>query len=240
MRIRLLFALLPLVLAGCAAGSYPANEFRIGSVTSKNIFVDASQFANRKVRLRLRNSSGNPSIDIHRIRTTVESGLRSAGYTLEEQGAGIVMDVNLYFIDSVVEGRRQHSNHLGVLLGAVAGYEANKRPGGMGPGAGALVGAIAGSTLQEVVRANQEPDSYVVLADVNLGVIRQESKHRDSFVIGGNPIERDRNDGNGTFESFAMRETVKVSVFAGDRRENRASVMEAIQDRLARIVANLI
>jgi hypothetical protein len=75
---------------------------------------------------------------------------------------------------------------------------------------------------------------------VNLGVIRQESKHRDSFVIGGNPIERDRNDGKGTFDSFAMRETVRVSVFAGDRRENRASVMEAIQDRLARIVANLI
>jgi hypothetical protein len=37
-----------------------------------------------------------------------------------------------------------------------------------------------------------------------------------------------------------MRETVKLAVYAGDRRENRGYVVQAIQDRLSRVVANLI
>lgn len=234
------FSLFLSLLAGCAAGDYRAQEFRIGSATSKNIFVDPSQFANRVVKVRLRNSSGDPSIDMSRIRASVESGLRSAGYTVSDNDFGIVLDVNLYFMNSVAVGRRQVSNEVGVLLGGVAGYEMAKRPGGVSAGSGAILGAIAGSTLQDVLRSNTEYDSYMAVCDVNIGVVKQENKKKDFFVIGGNRIEREQSEDNGTFESFALRETVKVSVYAGDRRENRGYVMGAIQDRLARVVSNLI
>jgi hypothetical protein len=239
-RILLALAFAFALLSGCASGNYRANEFRIGSATSKNIFVDPSQFANHVVKLRLRNSSGDPSIDMSRMRASVESGLRSAGYTVADKGFGIVLDVNLYFMNSVAVGRRQVSNEVGVLLGGVAGYELAKRPGGVAAGSGAILGAIAGSTLQDVLRSNNEYDSYMVVCDVNIGVVKQENQKKDFFVIGGNRIQREQDDDNGTFESFALRETVKVSVYAGDRRENRASVMGAIQDRLARVVSNLI
>lgn len=62
MRVRLLLPLFFVVVAGCAASDFRGNEFKIGSATSKNVFLDASQFANRTVKLRLRNSSGDPSI----------------------------------------------------------------------------------------------------------------------------------------------------------------------------------
>jgi len=244
MRARILLALvLALGLAllnGCATTAGRHNEFRIGSATSRNIFVDPSQFANRVVKVRLRNSSGDPSIDMSRIRVSVESGLRSAGYTVADKDFGIVLDVNLYFMNSVAAGRRQVSNEVGVLLGGVAGYELAKRPGGVGAGSGAILGAIAGSTLQDVLRSNNEYDSYMAVCDVNIGVVKQENKKKDFFVIGGSRIEREQVEEKGTFESFALRETVKVSVYAGDRAQNRASVIGAIQDRLARVVSNLI
>lgn len=239
MRSRLLLPLVLMALAGCAAHDTQVNAFKIGSATSKNVFVDPSQFANRTVKLRLRNSSGDPSIDVSAIRSAMESGLRAAGYQIGEQNFGILVDVNLYFMNSVAQGRQRASNEVGILLGGVAGYEMAKRPGGLGPGSGALLGAVAGATLQEVLRANNEYDSYLVLSDVNVGVVKQENRKKDFFVIGGNRIEQ-RQEDNGTFESFAMRETVKVAVYAGDRRERRGQVMDAIQDRLARVLSNLL
>ncbi|WP_035225400.1 complement resistance protein TraT [Paracidovorax oryzae] len=239
MRTRLFLPLVLMALAGCAAHDTQVNAFKIGSATSKNVFVDPGQFANRTVKLRLRNSSGDPSIDVSAIRGAMESGLRAAGYQIGEQNFGILVDVNLYFMNSVAQGRQRASNELGMLLGGVAGYEMAKRPGGTGPGSGALLGAVAGATLQEVLRANNEYDSYLVLSDVNVGVVKQENRKKDFFVIGGNRIEQ-RQEDNGTFESFAMRETVKVAVYAGDRRERRGQVMDAIQDRLARVLSNLL
>lgn len=245
MRARLLLPLVFVALAGCASSDFRGgNAFKIGSATSQNIFVDASQFANRTVKVRLRNSSGDPSIDVSRIRADVESGLRAAGYQIGEQNFGILVDINLYFMNTVAQGRQRASNEVGALLGGVAGYELAKRPGGMGAGSGALLGAIAGATLQEVLRANTEFDTHLVLSDVNIGVLRQENKKKDFLVIGGNQIdqreEAKADKGNGTFESFAMRETIKVAVYAGDKREHRAQVMHAIQDRLARVLSNLI
>lgn len=240
MKIRSLLPIALALLVGCASSDYRTNEFRIGSATSKNIFVDPGQFSNRVVKLRLRNSSGDPSIDLTRIRESVEAGLRTAGYRISDNKFGIVLDVNLYFMNSVAVGRQRASNEVGVLLGGVAGYELAKRSGGMGAGSGAIIGAIAGSTLQDVLRTNNEYDSYIAVCDVNIGVIKQENKKKDFFIIGGSRVERDQEDDNGTFESFAMRETVKISVFAGDRRERKASVIDAIQDRLARVVSNLI
>lgn len=239
MRARLFLPLIFLALAGCAASDFRNNELKIGSATSKNVFIDASQFANRTVKVRLRNSSGDPSIDVSSLRVAVESGLRTAGYQIAEQNFGILVDVNLYFMNSVAQGRQRASNEVGALLGGVAGYEMAKRPGGMGAGSGALLGAIAGATLQDVLRYSNEYDTYLVLTDVNIGVVKQENKKKDFFVIGGNRIEQ-REEDNGTFESFAMRETLKVAVYGGDKRERRTQVMNAMQDRLTHVLSNLL
>lgn len=228
-----------MLLAGCAAPRH-TQGFQIGSATSKNVFVTPDQFANKSVRVRLRNSSGDPDFAPTQMRAMVESGLTAAGYKVVSENAGIVLDVNLYFVGNVVEGRQRAGNEVGALLGAVTGYELSKGAGGMSSGSGAILGAIAGATLQDVIRANNEYNTYVVLCDVNIGVVRQESKSRDSFVIGGNRFEHSREDERATFDSFAIKDTVKVSVYAGDRPESRARVTQAIQERLARIVANLI
>ena len=230
-----------LSLAGCGSSGFVRDSgFKIGSATSKNLFIDSSQFANRVVKLRIRNSSGDPALDIGSIRSQIEAGLRSAGYEISDKGFGIVIDVNAYFMNSVATGRSRATNEIGALLGGVAGYEMTKKTGGMGVGSGVILGAIAGATLQEVIRSSNEYDTYVALCDVNIGVIRQENKKKDFFTIGGNKIEHQQDEEKGTFDSFALRETVKVAVYAGDTRERSGSTIQSIHDRLARIISNLI
>lgn len=216
----------------------------IGSTVSRNLFMDAIQFGNKSVKVRLRNSSGDPGIDMAHMRGDVEANLRSAGYSIADGTAGIVVDANLYFLNNVATGRQRASNEVGVLLGGVVGYEAAKGRGGVGAGSGAILGAIAGATLQDVLRQHNDYDSYLAVCDVNIGVVRQQNTKRDSFVIGGNRFDQDRqrdqDERSLTFDSFALRETVKVYVWAGDLRSRKDSLMSAIQDRLARVVANLI
>ena len=227
------------LLSGC--GTVRENQgLQIGSSTSKNVFVTPDQFANKSVRIRLRNSSGDPDFTPTEMRTMVESGLTAAGYKVVNENAGIVLDVNLYFVGNVVAGRARAGSEIGALLGAVAGYELSKGSGGIGAGSGAILGAIAGATLQDVIRSNNEENTYIVLCDVNIGIVRQENKRRDSFVIGGTRIERDKQDDEATFDSFAIRDNVKVSVYAGNKKASRAQVTQAIQQRLARVVSNLI
>lgn len=230
--------------AGCAGGAYRDQGLMIGSTVSRNLFMDANQFGNKSVKVRLRNSSGDPSIDMTRMRGDVEANLRSAGYSIANATAGIVMDANLYFLNNVATGRQRASNDVGALLGGVAGYEAAKGRGGVGAGSGAILGAIAGATLQDVLRQHNEYGSYLAVCDVNLGVVRQQNTKRDNFVIGGNRFDQDRQreqeDQALTFESFALRETVKVYVWAGDLSTRKDNLMWAIQERLARVVANLI
>jgi len=241
--MRLFGILLAMLLAitGCGSSAYVRDTgFKIGSATSKNLFIDSSQFANRVVKLRIRNSSGDPALDIGSIRSQVEAGLRSAGYEIGDKGFGIVIDVNAYFMNSVANGRSRATNEIGALLGGVAGYEMAKRPGGISAGSGVILGAIAGATLQEVIRSSNEYDTYLALCDVNIGVVRQENKKKDYFTIGGNKIEHQQDEEKSTFESFALRETVKVAVYAGDARERAGSTIISIHDRLARIIANLI
>ncbi len=243
MKIRnLIFTLVALLLlASCAVTDFREQGFSIGSATSKTLFIDSSQFANRVVKLRVRNSSGDPAMDIGNIRNQIESGLRSAGYEISDKGFGIVVDVNAYFMNTVANGRTRATNEVGALLGAVAGYEATKKSGGMSSGSGLILGAIAGATLQQVIRSSGgEYNSYLALCDVNIGVIRQENRKKDSFTIGGNKIEHQFDEEKSTFEAFALRETVKVAVYAGDKVEYSSSTINSIHDRLARIVANLI
>lgn len=236
----ILFAIL-LTTTGCSSSGYVRDTgFKIGSATSKNLFIDSSQFSNRIVKLRIRNTSGDPALDIGTFRNQVESGLRSAGYEISEKGFGIVIDVNAYYMNSVVDGRKRATNEIGALLGGVAGYEIAKRPGGISVGSGLILGAIAGATLQEVIRSSNEYDTYLALCDVNIGVVRQENKNKDHFTIGGNKIEHQEDDEKGTFDSFALRETVKVAVYAGDKRERTASTLHSIHERMARIIANMI
>lgn len=239
MRLSVLLFAIALSLAGCAFDNDHKSNFMIGSSISKNIFIDPGQFSNKIVKLRLRNSSGDLSIDPSQIRASIENGLRSAGYVISDKDFGILLDVNIYFVNSVSTAKQSQSNDLSILLGGVVGYEIARNSGGITPGSGAILGGIAGATLNEVLKSNNDLDSYIVFSEVNIGVIKQRRAKKDSFTIGGNRFDMN-DEADGTFDAFDRRETLKVAVYAGDRNVNRGNVMIQIQNRLANILANLL
>lgn len=251
MRIFLAVVAAVLCIPGCSSvdtvsrsspfgSALPMNGFQIGSATSKNLFVDSSQFANRTIKLRLRNSSGDPALDMARLRGSIESGLVSAGYRISDQDFGIVMDVNAFQMQSVAKASVTTNSGLGALLGGVVGYETAKRPGGISPGGGAMLGAIAGATIEEIIRNHGEYYTYIALCDVNIGVLRKEYKKSDRFVIGGNKIEHKEPDEPDAFTNFALRDTVRVAAYAGDDVSRYGQTINALLDRLGRVVANLL
>ncbi len=231
-----------LLLSSCASVS-PVDKqgLQIGSATSKNLFIDSSQFYNRTVKLRMRNSSGDAAVDVTRLRARIESGLRAAGYEISDKDFGIVFDVNIFQIKSALASRVSNSRGLGVLLGGVVGYEAAKGSGGISKGAGVILGGVAGAALEEVIRNHGKRATFLALCDVNIGVLRKDSTSGDSFVIGGNEIQRRSNKvDKTTFTDFSRSETVRVAVYAGDDAKQSERTIKVLIDRLGRVVANLL
>lgn len=242
MYLKVLALVMTTFFLGACATSQPQSKFRSGSALSKNLFVDSSQFANKKVKLRLRNSSGDPSLNVSYIRNEISQGLSQAGYTLTEgDDFGILLDLNAYQFESISSARNgNNSNAIGALLGGVAGYEGAKRPGGLSSGSGVIIGTIAGATLQEVLRYANETSTFILVADVNVGVKKKNNTERDYFVVGGNRIADEPKIEDQTFASFALKDTVKVMVYAGDEATNRSSTITSLEQRLGRIVANML
>lgn len=239
----IILILLLTACAGPSSGSQSSayqRSLQIGSVTSKNLFLDSSQFANKTIKLRLRNSSGDPALNIDRLRSSIESGLRSAGYKVSDENFGIVMDVNAFQMQSASKANVSSNSGLGAIIGGVVGYEAASRPGGIASGSGAILGAIAGATIEEIIRNHGELSTYLAICDVNIGIVRKEYTKKDHFVIGGNKIEHREPDEADTFNNFAMRETVRVAAFAGDDSSRWHQTLDALLDRLGRVVANLL
>lgn len=221
----------------------PPSGLQIGSIVSKNLFLDASQFANRTVKLRLRNSSGAPELDLGRLRGSIEESLRIAGYEVSDKNFGIVMDINAFQMQSAQNARVTSNSGLGVLLGGVAGYELAKKSGGMSAGGGTILGAVAGATLEQIIQSYGSRSTFLVLCDVNIGVVRQENIRKDRFMIGGNRIEQrniESEQDEATFTSFALRDTVRVAAYAGDDANMENRTITAMIDRLGRVVANLL
>lgn len=209
----------------------------IGSATSKNLFLDAGQFANRKVQVRLRNSSGEAALDVERLRPSLEGGLRQAGYEISSADAGILIDLNVYMVASVPVARQRDPGVVGALVGGVAGYEIARRPGGMSSGSGAILGAAAGATLQQVIDRSGEANAMIMATDVNIG-LRPLQSSRDNFVVGGNRIA-DQPKPEVPFAGFSARDTVKVVVYAGSRSGSSYDLVYSMQDRLGRVVSGM-
>ena len=237
--IKLLLLIACFFITGCAYNSNSTQEIKIGSSISKNLFVDSTQFTNPKVKIRLRNSSGDESINISALQADIERSLVANGYEIDKANAGIVLDINLFFFNTVKTARNTSSNGVSTLLGGVIGYELAKGGGDISGGSGAIIGAITGATMADVLRAGGDSNSYLGICDVNIGILRSKSGDASTFSIGGNPIEHSKNKQDSSFESFERRDTVKVSVYASNNRKSKDELALLMQQRLAKIISNI-
>jgi hypothetical protein len=146
---------LGLILGGCAPQQRmgmvvdPETRLQYGSVVERNILIDSSQFKNKKLKLRIRNTSGDPAFDLYGFRSRLEQSYASKGYALTAgDDFGLLVDVNVVYSGQTRTDLRQEFGFLGAAAGGTAGAIAGT---GGSAEAGAAIGIISGAALGTII-----------------------------------------------------------------------------------------
>ena len=150
------------------------NKVSSGSAISKNVFTDISQFSDKIVKVKIRNTSGDFDIDKTKLKKNLKSGLEENGFKVNESQYDFVIDLNIYSFQSVRQGKKRPSSGVGLLLGGVLGSEVGKRNNSISQGSGIILGAVAGATIENILKNSSESNTYFLLADFNIGWIKKD------------------------------------------------------------------
>lgn len=204
-----------------------------GSVVENNLLVDSSQFQNRKIKLRIRNTSGDLEFDLRRFRYAIGQSYSGKGYEVSNaDNFGILVDINVVYSGQITESMSAEYAFLGAAAGGIIGARSNAESGtAIGLVSGVALGAILGSYVTE--------DTYIVVADVNIAVTDLSRSERKTTIIFGADDKEEEKESSG-FKPFRERLQTGVSVYAGGRSISQSEISEQVRQRLIRILADVI
>jgi Enterobacterial TraT complement resistance protein len=225
-------------VAGCASPSRlgmvkdPETGLQFGSVVENNLFVDAAQFKNRKIKVSTRNTSGDTAVSMSEFAESLRSSYSGKGYQpTDSDDFGIRVDLNVLRSSQVQENYALEYAFLGAAGGGIVGYRSNAR-------AGTAIGTVAGATLGAILGSYDTRDTYIVIAEVAVGVMDQRTGTTERTVtFSRSPRQEERDTGIRPFREVAR---TRIAVFAGGRSVNQAEISSAVRQRLARIVGDII
>lgn len=240
-QITLVFGLLVLV-GGCASPSRmgmvkdPYSGFQMGSVVEKNIFIDSSQFQNRTIKVAIRNTSGDSVYQMSPFASNLKSAFANKGYTpTDADSFGIKVDLNVIYSGQVQRNMMAQYGFLGGAAGGLIGYRSNS------PGATAT-GVIAGATLGAVLGSYVTDDTYIVVAEVSIGVtdsLGDDNNNKKTITFGASP-QRQEEFIPKNFRPFREVLRTKIAVFAGGANTSQQQIADQVRLRLLGIVSDAI
>jgi len=216
----------------------PSSGLMFGSVVEKNFVTDASFYKNSRIKVRSRNTSGDTAFDIHGLADRLRTAYSTAGYepTLADD-FGVLVDVNVRYSGQVQTNLANEFAFLGATAGGITGASTHGTTG-------AVAGVAAGATLGAIVGSFVTDDTYIVIADVTFGIIKNAPKTPEktvTFSRSWNPQDDDE-DEQERKKARGFRQTYRtqVAVFAGGRNVTQAEIAQQVRERLARIVSQII
>ena len=215
------------------------NKVSSGSAISKNVFTDISQFSDKIVKVKIRNTSGDFDIDKTKLKKNLKSGLEENGFKVNESQYDFVIDLNIYSFQSVRQGKKRPSSGVGLLLGGVLGSEVGKRNNSISQGSGIILGAVAGATIENILKNSSDNNTYFLLADFNIGWINKNNDN-DTISVGGLTVENNENKKNSNFKKMTDKGTVKIAVYGGSKVKSKQEVLKVLEDRLILIANNIL
>lgn len=233
-----------LVLSSCLGppttrmGMVKNNEtgVMIGSTVEKTIVTDPSLHKNNKIKVRLRNTSGDTAFDLLTFKTQLESAYEATGYVLTPgDDFGILIDVNVRYSGQVQTNLATEYSFLGGAAGGIAGYRSNAS-------AGTAIGAVSGATLGNIAGSFVTDDTYIIITDVTYASIKErKSKSGKSITFSRSP-EPYKDDDEEPRVNRSLRKTINtgVAVYAGGRNLPQSEIAEQVRDRIIRIVRDII
>lgn len=215
----------------------PETGIQYGSVVERNIFLDASQFENKKIKVTLRNVSGEASYDLTYFKSELEKRFQSKGYLpSSSDDFGIKLDVNVLNSGHVQRNMQKEYAFLGGSAGGIVGYRSNAE-------AGTAIGILSGATLGSIIGSYVTEDTYIVIAQVSIGVSGPISdKNKRKVTFGSSPkLQKDYNEGYSKgITPFKQVLRTNVAVYAGGRNVSHGDVVDRVKRRLVRIVSDII
>ncbi len=209
------------------------DGYQYGSSVEKNLLVDSSQFANSKLKLTLRNISGDLSYDLDGVRQSLENNFRSKGYQITNgPGFGIRYDVNILYSGHVQRNLAGEYAFLGGTAGGLIGH-------GGGYDNGALVGVIAGAALGAIAGSYSTDDTYIVIVEVSIAITdAYRGKKKKTITFDSSPYKDEVRDSG--VKSYQQTLRSKIAVYAGGRNASQQAISSGVRKRIVRIVSDII
>jgi hypothetical protein len=197
-------------------------------------------FPNKRLKLALRNMSGDQVWDLDATRERLYQGYVGKGY--ERSGGndfGVKVDLNVIRSQQFDNDMMTQFGFLGSTAGGLAGGATAGAVTGLGGvGMGAGIGMAAGAALGTLAGYFTSDSIYVVITEAIFAVKRNASKARRVVTFDGSPrVEEWEESGYG---SFHRTYRVLIANYGGGRGVTQADIAQDIRERQIRSLISLI
>ena len=219
-----------------------STGLQYGSVIDRTFITDPSFFKNNRLKIRMRNTSGDSAFDLRRFTNDLESAFAANGYEpTRENDFGLLVDVNVKYSGQVQRNLAKEYALLGAAGGGIAGAAKS------GDTLGALGGTLAGASFGAVAGSFVTEDTYIIVAHVTVGIIKESRKSASKKIIFSRSF-KPHEDEEGrlikeeerTARRFKKTLSTDVSVFAGGTNVAQSRIADEVRRRLIRIVGDII
>ena len=232
----LLFSLV--ILCSCASPQRmgmvkdPKTGLQYGSMIQRNLLVDSSQFANKGLKLRIRNTSGDSVFGLYEFRNKLEGAYSAKGYRItNEDDFGILLDINIVYSGAATTNLIKEFG----LGAAVAGGAVGSR----NDSAGAAIGTVVGATLGIILGSYITEDTYIVIADVNFLTVEPGIGKSETTVTFSASEKKITTEDTG-FKPFRNKLQTGVFVYAGGTNTPQSKISNGVRNRFIRILSDII
>ncbi|CAA7613457.1 conserved hypothetical protein [Candidatus Terasakiella magnetica] len=202
------------------------------------VFTDPSLFPNRRLKLSVRNMSGDAVWDLDSTRDRLYRVFLDKGYERSDgTDFGLKVDLNVVRSQQFDRSMLAEYTFLGGSGGAVAGGLGGGLSGG-GPAAGAGIGLATGAALGAIAGYFSVDSIYVVLTEATFGVRRDSTRPRRVVTFEGSPrIEEWEERG---YDAFRKTQRVLISNYGGGRDISQREIADDIRERQIRSLASFL
>jgi len=233
-----LILIIGVVISGCAQqprhGMVPtADGLMFGSVIERNLVIDAQQFEDPRVRVTVRNTSGDTAYNIKSYKGQLVSALQRKGYKAAgSDGYGLRFDVNVLYSGYTSTNMSTEYAFLGGGVGGLAGAHRNTSTS-------VAAGLLVGATLGAIIGSYDRSDTYIIIAEVTVGVLDTvRGKASKSVTFAHSPaLQEERKSGRRSYDEVLK---TKVAIYAGGRSISQSEIVNQVRQRLVRILSDVI
>lgn len=218
----------------------PKTGRMYGMRSDATLFTDPTMYPNRRLKLTLRNMSGDAAWDLDSTREMLYRGFTSKGYERSDgSDFGLKLDLNVIRSQQFDRSMTNEYGFLGTAGGGLAGAAAGGAlDGAGGAGVGAGAGMASGAALGALAGYFSTDSIYVVITEAVFAVRRNASKPRRVVTFDGSPrVEEWEESGYGSFHRVHR---VQIANYGGGRGVAQSEIAEDIRGRQIRSLISLI